>query len=209
VQEYVDFLKGLKPNDPTKVIVAGIVGLDPGGPDEPLVAVQEERVSGPIFDLEPACVLTDSSGSGGERVITSAAPAVRLRAFFDAFPERNAVTSICAEDAGNALDDVGTLVAGAVGRRWCLDSAVDLAPGVPGVQDACQIREQRYEGDEVVDDTPLDKCASATPAPDELPCWQLVSESDRCDGETSVELVIRRAGAPADGALIDVSCNAE
>lgn len=208
--EYADFVKALKP-DPTQLVVAGIVGLDSGGPDEPLVVVEEDRVTGPTFDLEPACVLTDSSGSGGERVITQAAPAVRMRAFLEAFPGRNALTSICAEDAGNALDDVGTRVARAVGQRWCLSPDVDLAPGVPGVQDACQVRELRFDGDEVVDNTPLDKCTSATPAPDELPCWQLVSASDRCDAEASVELVIRRAGPPLDGVLpgtlVDVSCS--
>jgi hypothetical protein len=203
--EYVDFVRGLKP-DPRQVVVAGIVGLDPGGPDEPLVVVQEDRPAGTQFALEPACVLTDSSGSGGERVITEAAPAVRLRAFLDEFPGRNAVTSICAEDAGNALEDVGDLVTRAVGRRWCLDGDVDLAPDVPGVQDSCQVSEQRWDGDELIETKTLEKCASATPAPGELPCWRFVSQSDRCEVEGTVELVIERAEPAASGTLIDVRC---
>jgi hypothetical protein len=206
-QEFADFLKGLKP-DPRQIVVAGIVGLDPEDPDAPLVVVQEERVIGTVFDLEPACVRTESSGPGGPRVVTEAAPAVRLRFFLDAFPERSALSSICEEDAGDALDRVGTLVARTVGRRWCLSPDVDLAPGVPGVQDACQVRELRYDGDDLVDTTPLAKCTSDTPAPGELPCWQLVSPSDRCAAEAPVELRIRRAEPPADGAMIELSCNA-
>jgi hypothetical protein len=204
---YAELLKSFTPA-PRQIVVAGIVGLDPGGPDEPLVVVEEDRVIGTVFDLEPACVLTDSSGSGGERVITEAAPAVRLRAFLDEFPDRNALTSICAEDAGNALEDVGSLLARAVAQRWCLDAEVDLVPSVPGVQDSCQVIEQRYGGSIVVDDKTLERCTSATPAPGELPCWRLVSQSDLCDADT-IELVIQRAEPVASGTVIDVRCAVE
>lgn len=76
---------------------------------------------------------------------------------------------------------------------------------MPGVQSDCRVRALRYQGDPAA--ALLDACASDTPASGELPCWQLVSPSDRCAEEAPIELVVRRA-APATGStLIEVRCN--
>lgn len=203
VDELVSSLTGIKP-DPQQIVVAGILGVDPASPDAPPVVVERESmVGGTIFALEPACQLTDGAGT----VVADADPAVRLRAFLDAFPGRNAQASICGRELSGALDSVGALFSRAVDQRWCLSQDVDRAPGMPGIQHACQVRELRYQDGSVVDEAPLAACSSETPPAGELPCWQLAAPSARCPGDAPVELVIRRDQAPADGSLIEIRCD--
>lgn len=203
VDELVAALRSIKP-DPQQIAVAGILGVDPASPDAPLVVVERESGVGAItFALEPACQLTDEAGE----VVIEGDPAVRLRAFLEAFPGRNELATICGQDFSGALDGVGALFARAVNQRWCLGADVDRAPGMPGVQHACQVREVRYEDGSVVSETPLAACSSDTPPAGELPCWQLAAPSDRCQGNAPVELVIRRDQPPADGSLIEIRCD--
>jgi len=203
VDELVSSLAGIKP-DPQQIVVAGILGMNPAAPDAPLVVVEREpMLGGNFFALEPACQLTDGAGT----VVADADPAVRLRAFLDAFPGRNALATICGQELSGALDGVGALFSRAVDQRWCLSQDVDRAPGTPGIQHACQVRELRYQEGSVVSETPLAACSSDTPAAGELPCWQLAAPSARCQGDAPVELVIRRDQAPADGSLIEIRCD--
>jgi hypothetical protein len=201
VEDYVNYLRGLKA-DPQQIVVAGIVGVDPLTPDEPLEVILETKQTGEVFSLVPTCQVMDDAGS----VIAKATSAVRLRAFLDAFPSRNALSSICEQDLTAAMDIAGTLIGRTLGQRWCLPADVDRVPGVPGIQHTCQVSELGYDGDATP--TPLAACSSSTPDPGELPCWHLVAPSSRCEVEAPVELVIRRAAAPPSTALIDVSCNA-
>jgi hypothetical protein len=203
VDELVDALSGIKP-DPQQIAVAGILGVDLASPDAPIVVVERESGVGAItFALEPACQLTDEAGE----VVVEGDPAVRLRAFLEGFPGRNQLATICDQDFSGTLDGVGALFARAVNQRWCLSADVDRAPGMPGVQHACQVREVRYESGSVVSETPLAACSSDTPPAGELPCWQLAAPSDRCQGNAPVELVIRRDQPPADGSLIEIRCD--
>ncbi len=101
VQEYVDFVKGLKA-DEQQIIVAGIIGVtDP-------VVVGADMNGNP--ELQPSC----QSASG------AAAPGIRLRAFLDAFPQRSTVTTICNEDLSDALTVIAELLRKVIGSP-CLD----------------------------------------------------------------------------------------
>lgn len=95
VTEYADFLKGLKDN-PSNIIVAGIIG-NPA----PVSVFEDEG--------EPRLQASCSSGAG------EAAPAVRLQAFLDQFPQRSTATTICDEDLSDALTVVADLLAEVVG----------------------------------------------------------------------------------------------
>ncbi|HWN70894.1 MAG TPA: hypothetical protein VNM90_24800 [Haliangium sp.] len=201
VQEYVDYLRGLKA-DPQQIVVAGIVGVDPVDPDKPLEVINETKPVGEVFSLVPACRVVNGDGM----VVAKATPAVRLRAFLDAFPGRNALTSICEQDLRDAMDILGALIGHTMSQRWCLPADVDRLPVDPGIQHTCQVSERSYDGDPTA--TPLAACSSDTPAPGELPCWYLVSPSERCEAEAPVELVIRRAALPPSTAQLEVTCNA-
>jgi hypothetical protein len=89
VGDYVAFVKGLKA-DPGRVVVAGIIG-DP----EP-VRVQRRNIDDdPAIEMElaPSC---ETRGIG------SAAPATRLAAFLEAFPDRSVQQTICPGDGNLA-----------------------------------------------------------------------------------------------------------
>lgn len=201
VNQYVDFLRGLKP-DPQQIVVAGLVGVDLGAPDAPLEVITELKPLGEVFSLVPACEVMGTDINDEPVVVSSAAPAVRLRAVLDAFPGRSALGSVCDEDPTGALGSVGGLIARSLEQRWCLPADVDRMSDVPGVQDACEVREQSYDGDTLVDTTALARCTSNT-----LPCWQFVFPSDRCTIEAPVELVIQRPGPAPANAMIEVRCN--
>src|SRR5690606_30374735 len=96
ISSYVDFLKGLK-SDPSKVIVAAItggtdpvsVGIDPG----------PGQTAGQVW-VDPQCVVcpgggTDCFPNDLGNALVSAAPAIRMNTFLNAFPQRSTYQSIC------------------------------------------------------------------------------------------------------------------
>ncbi len=95
IRVYADFLKGLKDN-PGNVVVAGIVG-------------NASPVSVSLNEGEPRLDASCSSGSG------DAAPAVRLTAFLEQFPDRNTVTTICNEDLSDGLTGIANLLSNVIG----------------------------------------------------------------------------------------------
>lgn len=91
VQEYVDFLRGLKPGG--EVVVVTIQG----NPTPVTVGIDPENN---IPRLAPSCV----SASG------EAVPGVRLQTFRDGFPGRNLTTSICDENYGPIMEELGEMI---------------------------------------------------------------------------------------------------
>lgn len=118
VQEYVDFVKGLKVN-PDKIIVAGIIGVDPdenGEEANPQVTLETRDINGnqaQFYRLEPAC----ETGAG------KAAPAVRLNAFLNQFTN-NSSTTICDENLSDALNRTADLLTAVIGNPNCLTTDV-------------------------------------------------------------------------------------
>jgi hypothetical protein len=168
VQEYVDFLKGLKDDD-SLIVVSTIVGAP-----EPVVV-------GPGPVLEPSC----QSGSG------SAAPAVRLSHFAEQFPNRSSFTSICEEDLSEGLALVGELAKRTLGAP-CLDAdLVDFDPLAPGLQFECVVSEVRNLGEADQEERLLPACGPDAP----IPCFEIAQDRDMCpDTPTGLTLVIERGG---------------
>ena len=191
VQEYVDFLKGLK-DDPNNVIVAGIIG----NPTPVTVGANDQGNP----ELQPSCV----SNSG------EAAPAVRTKQFLDQFPQRSTVTTICNEDLSDALIIIAQLLAKVIGNP-CLQGNVDTDPDTPGVQYECQVSDVRFPGEENQTETIIPECSAVPPSSGDLPCWHLETDTDNCaDTATQLSLVIERGtGSVPSGTHVIARCVVE
>jgi hypothetical protein len=178
VQEYVDFLKGLKTN-PLDIMVAGIIG----NPSPVTIATNE--FGDP--DLDPSCV----SASG------DADPGVRLGAFLDGFPQRNTLTTICNEDLSDALVVVGQMVAGVVGSP-CINVDLDIDGNTPGVQYDCYVYEVTLGGDEAE----IPACGNG-----DDPCYVIQEDAAACpQSPGSLTLDVQRSSPPPAGSVYDLRC---
>jgi hypothetical protein len=189
-QEYIDFLRGLKPS-PEQVMVAGIIG------NPAPVVVGTDPNGNPM--LLPSC----TSGSG------EAAPGVGLCAFFDGFPNHHLYSSICDEDFSGILASLGTMF-----TRWlsttCLVGAIkDTDPAAPGLQYDCRVT-QVAQG---VPDTEIPVCdnPAAPQSSSNLPCYVIGLDSQQCGATDSrLAVTLYRGDAPIPtGARADVSCMIE
>jgi len=188
VQEYVDFLKGLK-EDPNMVIVAGIIG------NPTPVTIGANAMGSP--ELQPSCV----SASG------DADPGVRLKAFLDQFPQRSTITTICNDDLSDALILIANLLAKVIGNP-CIEGDLDTDPDTAGVQFECQVSDVRYPGEERQEETILPQCTTVPPATGDLPCWHLMTDTDSCpDTPTNFTLIVERgSGSVPTGTHVIARC---
>ena len=181
VQEYADFLKGLKPQDEKLVIVAGIAGNS-----EPVVVGTD-----PTAPTHPALVPSCESASG------KADPAVRLKYLLDQFPDRNAFTTICNDDLSDALQLVAELLKKAIGNP-CIQSTLREPYD-------CSVSDVRNPGEDNEVETLLPECnADEDTNPDDapnstnIPCWHLEVDTDACpETPTQLSLIVERAGQGA------------
>jgi hypothetical protein len=205
VQSYVDFIKDLK-GDPSKIIVAGIVGYDEMNPDELLEVeiVEKERV-GEVYSLVPACQVLAADGVSIESRATNG---VRLRSFLEQFPGRNTIQTICQRDLSGALDLIGDLLAAVIENPFCLTTDVfirDQAEGVPPYD--CQVSDVR---DTNGVETALPHCNATDGTASNTPCWFIRVNEAGCAkaGEPYQELVVERGDtAPPGDTRVVVSCS--
>src|SRR5262249_6890098 len=124
VQTYVDFLKQLK-TDPTKVIVAGIMGTT-----EP---VQVELRSPPNGGAaQPALAHSCSyMGANGTEV---ADPPVRIKFLLDQFPNRSTFTTICQQNLADGLTLIAQLLKTVLGSPCIEGKLADVDPNTAGDQ---------------------------------------------------------------------------
>ncbi len=197
VDEYAEFLKGLKPQDPGLVIVAQIVGGT-----SPVTVISEleadTTVENPreFITLGKQCQLFVDDVDP-PFVAAEASPAIRLNAFAQRFPQRNVSTTICQEDLSDALVQIGTLLRNIVGSR-CVEGNIDLDPEKDNVQHECVVAETQNLGTADEASISLRECSSETPSPDELPCWRFELDTEECKGTaTELRLIDERGGANA------------
>ncbi len=193
VQRYVDFLKSLKA-DPGLLIVAAVTGVSGSTNLPEPVSVGTAENGNPA--LVPVC---ESSGLG------KADPSVRLKAFLDAFPGRNTVTTICQNDLSTALQQVAELLIEVVGNP-CLEGDIKLdANGVP----LCTVTDVLTTLEGGREETVVKKCSSISNAVAEAPCWY-VEESPDCMSAsypTHLALTVERNGATVPiGTAVEVRC---
>ncbi len=186
--EYIDFLKNLKP-DPGQVIVAGIIG-----DETPVVVASEPELAG--LHLAPSCAT-----AAGE-----AAPGVRMSHFIRAFPQRNTITTICNEDLSDALVLIATILADAIGNP-CVIGDIDIDPDLAGVQYQCQVTELWHAGQEDQIETVLPECdAGASNAT----CWRFVEDLALCTGgehPSHLKLeIVRGSDIPRPGTTYSILC---
>jgi hypothetical protein len=185
VQQYVDFLKGLK-EDPSMIIVGGIIG------NPTPVTVGTNTDGWP--ELQASCVT-----AAGE-----ADPAVRLKAFLDQFPQRNTITTICNEDLSDALVLIAELLAKVIGNP-CIEGNIDVDPDTAGVQYECVVSDVRYPGEDRQEESIIPHCDDTGGNPD---CWRFVEDRAQCpDTATGLTLeVVRGPGSVPTGTHVQARC---
>jgi hypothetical protein len=179
VADFVSFFKTLKSN-PDDVIVAAITG--PTTPYSVQLDRVRDRATGST-EMEPRIVPSCMSSNG------SAAPAVRLQQFIDAFGVNGTVESICEGDFSPAMARIGDKIAGRI-RHQCLEKPpVDNDPARAGLQANCEVYQESATSDGPIR-TSIDSCDDALP-----PCWRIQPDST-CPG-TGTEVIVDRGAIPA------------
>ena len=175
VDQYIDFLKGLK-SDPDLVIVAGIVGIDD---DDHTVVVGPDPMTPANPSVGKSCFIADPADPND-----GAAPPIRLATFLRAFPNRNQMTSICNATLQDALVDIGALVVDVV-RNPCFDepladrdprTACDPATGA-GCEYECSVAEVRRPHADDREETLIPACADDGRT---TPCWRVAPNPAEC-----------------------------
>ena len=206
LSKYVDFLKGLK-EDPSLVIVAGIVGID----DEMHTAVVGPDATTPANpSLQKSCFILDPNDPDD-----GAAPPIRLAAFLREFANRNSITSICTANLSDALRNIAELLKLAIGNP-CLQRALsdrdprtacDGATGA-GCEYECSVMDVRNPNSDNREEQVIESCARNGNTP---PCWQIVPNLMECPtAPDNLSIVVNRGGtAPPSGTFLEVQCVTE
>jgi hypothetical protein len=168
VEDFVAFIKELKPGRPDKIVVAAVMGWDSGSDAQYRIDLATRNdISGTRTELEvaPAC----SSPQNGV-----AAPAVRVKAFIDAFGENGSWHDICASDFSPAMAAIGRQLAARLNNTCLPAPPFDSDPVVDGVQADCQVVDRRPAADarSGFQDVLIGPC----PGSSSMPCWELASD---------------------------------
>lgn len=186
ISVFRDFLLGLK-SDPRKVVVGGIMGNT-----TPFAVEQRQINSMSTIALARSCTYQGATG------VEVADPGVRMKAFFDAFPDRSTSTTICQPDLSAGLTQIATLLNRAVGSP-CVNSAIlaDVDASTPGLQPDCLVDDKAGSMT-----TPIAACRS----PETAPCWKLVSDPVKCPALDNLRLEIVRSEAPRPDTVTTMRC---
>lgn len=208
---YVDFLKGLKA-DPSKVIVAGIMG-DRENAEGVVVVDEDESKTPPELWVEPVCVVCPGGATSGcslspqdaDGALVAAAATVRMRAFLDAFPQRSTWQNICTYDPAindinlsGGLVQIATLLKKVIGSP-CLEGNLAM-PLDCRVSDVANLNQDNQE------EFPIPSCDDSG-----APCWRTSENREQCpDTDTGLIIEIDRGGqAPPDNTTVVVRCLVE
>lgn len=187
VSEYADYLKSLK-DDPSMVVVAGIIGE----PEGATATVGTDMNGSP--KLDPVC-----ESAGG-----SAAPGIRLQAFFDAFPDRNRVASICSDDLSGPLEEAAMRIIDVARRAPCLSGQLaDRDLERAGLQPRCRTFEQIALEGGMVQRTEIRPCSDGIAGP----CFEIAEDTATCGHNlTAMAVTISRSDAAPAGSHTVVEC---
>jgi hypothetical protein len=207
VSKYVNFLKGLKANDPTKVIVAGIIG-----PTAPF------NVELRNINMQQQVALGHSCQFNGRNGTEVADPGIRLQFFLDQFPNRTTSTTICQSDLSGGMQLIGELLKESIGNPCITGDISDSDTDAPGLQPECSVSYITNFGKANAQETILPECdADAT----NQPCWHLLKDEALCpcspddvdcnpaDDNENLILKIEDPVAQPDGTQITAGCVTE
>ena len=223
IEKYVEFLKQLK-EDPSLVIVAGIVGVD----DEMhTVVVGPDPMTPANPSVEKSCFLVDPNDPND-----GAAPPIRIANFLSQFANRNSQTSICSQTLSDALRDIAELLKLAIGNP-CLtrpiadrdaSDACDRTPTpVPadgvgpanGCQFECSVMDVRNPNSDNREEIVIPWCAANG---HQTPCWRIVTNTEQCPSDPNdptvnpdnLSIEVDRGGnTPPSGTFLEVQCVTE
>lgn len=189
VEELADFIKQLKPGRPDQITVSAVIGWTGDANAQYRTA---RSVPMGTLDVQPICV-----SSNGQ-----AQPAVRLKAFVDAFGASGTVRSICDSDFVSAVSAIGKSPIFELADSCIGATLSDTEPAQDGLQAECRVVDRvPRPGGAAFDDQPLPACGMGA-----LPCWELASDPTCPRGQ---RLRINRATPAPPGALVASSCRGE
>ncbi|MGN6110288.1 MAG: hypothetical protein ACTHU0_34615 [Kofleriaceae bacterium] len=182
VGTYVNFLKGLKPADSNKVIVAGILGNT-----EPYQVELRAPQSGasPIPSVAHSC---SYQGATGPEV---ADPAIRIKFLMDQFPNRSTFTTICQQDLSGGLQLIAQLLKTVIGDPCIEGTLADVDPVTPGEQFDCSVSWVTNQGKPEQTERVLPACNSDT-NPSNTPCWRIEVDQTNCTAAPHRKLKVER-----------------
>jgi hypothetical protein len=201
VNEYVEFLKGLK-QDPRSVIVAGIIG-----PTEPVEVGRYTPMGATMErpDQVPSCTYVDMNGESN-----FADPGIRLRNFFEQFVDRNTYTTICDDDYSDALFQIADLLRTVIGYPCISAQLADTDPATDGIQWDCQFSYVTNPGEVTETETVLPECVGPVGESTNKPCWRLVTDAENCsDTPTQLSVVTEDDGTPPVNTFVKGGCVVE
>jgi hypothetical protein len=184
VQGYVDFLKGLKKDDPSKVIVAGIMGT-------PTPFATELRAPRPNDAKIPA-LAHSCTYIGGDGKPEVADPPIRLKFFLDQFPNRSTFASICQMDLSGGLQQIGDLLKTVIGDPCIEGKLADTDPSTPELDYDCSVSSVTNPNDASRAETILARCPDNGGAAGDPPCWHLLLDAMSCPNSDHFTLKVER-----------------
>jgi hypothetical protein len=171
VADYAKFLKGLK-DDPTKVIVAGIMGTTD--------RVETELRAPPKSSVKIPALAHSCTYIGGDSKAEVADPPVRLKFFLDQFPNRSTFASICQQDLSSGLQQIGDLLKTVIGDPCIEGKLADVDLKTPGNQFDCSVSSVTNPNKPTQEEKIMPKCTPEDASATNQPCWHLVSDPVNC-----------------------------
>ncbi len=183
VSVYVEFLKKLKA-DPTKIIVAGIMGVT-----EPY---QVELRAPPGGGTAQQAVAHSCSYTGAMG-LEVADPPTRIKFLLDQFPNRSTFTTICQQNLSDGLVLIAQLLKSVIGDPCIEGKLADVDPNTAGPQYDCSVSDVSNQGKPTQTETVIPACdANATLKP----CWKINVDVANCPASDHFTLKIERAETP-------------
>ena len=186
VSGFVTTMKALK-TDPSKVIVAGIMGTI-----EPF-AIEQRQINGQNqIALAHSCTYQSPTGA------QVADPPIRIKFFLDQFPNRSTFTTICQPDLSQGLQQIAQLLKTALGNP-CIEGKL-AEPIDCSVSDVSNYLKPNQS------EKVLPQCdASLGPKP----CWHIVKDAAKCPTGDQYILKIERTEAPPPDTHVIAYCVTE
>lgn len=187
---FIDALLAAK-SDARMLMTAAVVGT----PTPVSVQLAPPPGGGP-----PQPTLQHSCSFGMPDGADVADPAIRIAEFLDAFPGRNALTSLCSTDLSNPLQMIGQSAARMMGGA-CLDSSkLADASSESGVQPSCEVADIRDSAPDAATLLPLCSSGAAN-------CYEIIADPAACPASSDhLRVRIQRATTAAEDSWTYVRC---
>ncbi len=193
VKVYVDFLKSVK-TDPSKVIVAGIMGTT-----EPFQVELRAPPGGGAAQqaLAHSCSYQGTPRPSNPTGLEVADPPTRIKYFLDQFPSRSTFTTICQQNLSDGLILIAQLLKSVIGDPCIEGDLADADPNTPGDQYDCSVSDVTNLGKPTQSEVIMPQCDAGMTV---KPCWRIAEDPVNCpmtaDKPHTFILKFERAVAP-------------